>query len=65
MGKEFSKVYYIVQTKPFLRTCGYSFSRKQAQAIAKDIRLLTGEKGKVIEFSRDELKDLEFIRPIK
>lgn len=56
----FAKVYYIWQTTPSFRCVGYSFQRKQANAIANQVRKLTGQDGKIVEFDRAELTSLKF-----
>lgn len=58
--KKFKKIFYVVQTKPVLKTCGYTFNPKVAAHMAKKVGELTGVKGKIIEFTRDELDNLAF-----
>jgi hypothetical protein len=56
--KQFKTIFYVVQTRPILKTCGYTFDSKVANKMAWKIKQLTGVRGKVIEFSRDELSAL-------
>lgn len=59
-SKKFKKIYYIIQTTPIFKTCGYAFSKQTADFVAEQVLLLTGQRGKVVEFDREELKDLNF-----
>lgn len=58
--KQFSNVYYIVQTSPIMHTCGFTFSLARAKNLAKLVYQQTGEPGKIITFSRDELQELGY-----
>lgn len=58
--KRFNKVYYVIQTAPRFKVCGHSFSKKFAQFVASQIQPLTGEKGHVISFTREELQKLGY-----
>jgi ribosomal protein S6 len=58
--KRFKKVYYIVQTAPVLKTCGHTFSPQKAEALAQFVGQLTGQKGKIVEFTRNELRKLNY-----
>ena len=57
---KFDKIYYILQTTPVFKTCGQVYSKEEAEEIAKYVRKLTGQPGKVVEFTRKELKRLDF-----
>lgn len=54
------KVYYVIQTVPKYRVCGYSFNKKEANAVANKIKEITDVQGYVIEFTRSELKELGY-----
>jgi hypothetical protein len=59
--KKWKKVYFVIQTYPFFQTCGFTFSRKYADSIASQIGHLTGTKGRVVDFTRENLKKLDFL----
>lgn len=58
--RRFKKIYYIIQTVPNFKTCGHAFSRRTAEFVAQQVYLLSGEPGQIVEFSRDELKELGY-----
>lgn len=58
--KAFETVYYVAQHKPYFRICGYTFNRRQAEALQKVIKKETGGEGLIVEFSRDELVRLGY-----
>ena len=62
MVKKFSKVFYILQTRPKLRVCGYAFNKREARYVADEIQIVTGKKGRIVEFTRNELEDLGYER---
>lgn len=54
------RVYYVIQIAPRFRVCGYCFKRYQADAVAKEVKKITDKPAFVIEFTRDELKKLNY-----
>jgi hypothetical protein len=58
--KKFKKVYYIIQTVPFFKVCGFTFKEAQAKSLNKKIKQITGTKGVVVEMSRQEIESLNF-----
>lgn len=56
----FNSVFYIVQTAPVFKTCGYTFEKSIAKKVAKVIQKYTGTPGRIVEFSREELDKLAF-----
>lgn len=59
---KFETIFYVVQTQPVLKTCGFTFDKTVAKKMRQKIGQLTGVPGKIIEFSREELKELNFKR---
>lgn len=57
---QFDKVYYIVQVVPLFKICGFTFDSKEAKALSKLVKKETGLPGRVIEFSRESLQELDF-----
>lgn len=62
MKKRFKEVYYIIQTQPLYKVCGFCFNREDAETLAQAVETLTGVKGKVISFTREELKKLNYVK---
>jgi hypothetical protein len=58
--KKFKTIYYIVQTTPVLKTCGQTFSPEVAEKLAIYVGQVTGAKAKIIQFTREELKELNY-----
>jgi hypothetical protein len=58
--KKANHVYYVVQTQPVLRTCAITFEKDRAEKLSLYIKKLTGVKGKIVEFSKNELQELDF-----
>lgn len=57
---KFENVYYVVQTRPRLSVCGYTFTEDEANVMAQVVRELTGETGRIVHFTRKELKKLNY-----
>lgn len=62
MKKRFKYVYYVVQTYPIFKICGYGFNKKEAEFVSHMVKELTGKEGKIIRFSRKQIKELEYTR---
>jgi hypothetical protein len=58
--KKFQKVYYVIQTVPFFKVCGFTFRKSQALVINKKIKEITGIDGVVVKMSRSEIESLNF-----
>lgn len=56
---EFKNVYYVVQVLPKFNVCGYTFTKEQANQMSREVRKYTGVPGRIIEFSREQLQELD------
>lgn len=57
---QFKVMYCIVQTRPLLSLCGITFTEEVAEDLAEYVGSVTGTKGKVISFTREELQTLDY-----
>lgn len=58
--ERFEIVYFVVQTYPLFKTCGITFDKRRADALVFLIKKLTGQEGKIIQFTREELEELNY-----
>jgi hypothetical protein len=56
----FSRVFYVAQTTPIFKICGYTFTLHEAESISGAILQVTGVAGRIIEFSRDDIESYGF-----
>jgi hypothetical protein len=53
-------VYYIIQTNPVLKICGYSLTKENAERGKTQVERITGSKSVILEFKRSDLLELNY-----
>lgn len=59
--ERFKVVYYVAQTQPKLQICGFTFDKREAEQMSLEVKKVTGAKGKIIMFTRNQIKRLNYV----